>query len=32
MHNRGFFVKEITSSTDRIPKTLIEFSLIKDGK
>ena len=29
MHNRGFFVKEIISSTDRIPKTLIEFSLMK---
>ena len=32
MYNRGFFVREIKSSTDRIPKTLIEFSLIKDGK
>ena len=32
IHNRGFFVKEITSSSDRIPKTLIEFSLTRDGK
>ena len=29
MHNRGFFVKEIKASSDRFPKTLIEFSLIK---
>ena len=32
MHNRGFFVKEIEASSDRFPKTLIDFSLIKDGK
>ena len=28
MNNRNFFVKEITSSSDRIPKTLISLSLI----
>lgn len=29
MVKRGFFVKEIKASSDRFPKTLIEFSLIK---
>lgn len=32
MHNRGFFIKEIGASSDRIPKTLISFSLIKNLK
>ena len=29
MVKRGFFVKEIKASSDRFPKTLIEFSLTK---